>query len=228
MAEYLTFVYDDEVNGESVSLATTAAWKYYSRFAGYYPVPDERPPLLEYYGDVYGAGPVVLFRQIEALFSRAEVMQALALLLGTERAIGVADVKAALEQTTGADLTAYFARWVTGEGAPTWPLFGVTLTDRGAGDWDVTVTQANAEAGLFGTAFAIRLTGDNGESEDVWIDLGPDGKAIHTVAASPGFPVTNHRFDPKGHTLAIEGPAPTAAPTPRPTRTNPWVAAKRP
>lgn len=224
MAEYLTFVYDEETSGETVSLPTTAAWKYYSRFAGYYPVPGEAPPLLEYYGDVYGPGPVILFRQIEALFSRADVMQALAMLLGTERAIGVTDVKAALEQTTGADLTAYFDAWVYGEGTPSWPLFGVTLTDRGAGDYDVTVTQANPET-LFGTAFAIRLTGDNSETHDVWIDLGPDGKAVHTVTASPGFPVTGHRFDPYGHTLATEGPAPTAT---RGPRVNPWVAPPRP
>jgi aminopeptidase N len=202
MAEYLTFVFEDEVLDASVALATARAWRTFSRFAEYHPVPMERPPLLDYYGDVYGPGPMVLFRQVEALFGRAPVMAALADLLGAERAIAVADVQAALEAATGADLAGYFDAWVYGEGAPAWPAFEVAIAQEDAGPATVTVRQAQPEGRLFGCAFEVRLTGGPDERLDLWFDLGADGAPEASQVVEPGFEVTGFVFDPGAHTLA--------------------------
>jgi aminopeptidase N len=125
MAEYLSFVYEAEVKPGDAAI-TAKAWKTFSGRAAYYPVPAEKPPLFDYYGDVYGPGPMILFRQVEALTSRAQVVAALKMLLGEPRALSVDEVIAALQTTTGMDLGAYVAAWVKGTGAPVWPRFVAT------------------------------------------------------------------------------------------------------
>ena len=224
MAEYLTYVFDDQ-RDPAIAAKTASAWKYFAGGAAYYPMPmdDPRPALLDYYGDAYGPGPMVLFHQLERLYSRDDVMAALAMLLGTERSIGVDDVKTALETTTGADLTNYFNAWVYGSGKPAWPRFSVQALDAGGGDYNVLVAQLDPQNGLYGCAFAVELTGDNpGESDEVWVDMGPDGKTSQMVTASPGFSVTGWTFDPHADCLAYEGPV--AAPAAAQPRINPWVA----
>jgi aminopeptidase N len=168
-------------------------------------VPGERPPLIDYYGHVYGPGPLVFFRQLEALFDRGAVLSALQSLLGTARAIGVDDVRAALEAATGADLGDYFDAWVYGEGRPRWPEFRVTITDAGAGDVQVHVEQVTPADRLMGCAFAIELFGAGDEdSLEVWFDLGVGGARERAQQVAVPFPVTGHRFDPGAHCLAFE------------------------
>lgn len=225
MAEYLTFVFDDENQAPEIGAATPRAWKSFSQRAEFHPVPGESPALLDFYGDVYGPGPMVLFRQLEALFDRDKVMGALQMLLGRAHAIGVADVKAALETTTGVDLTGYFEAWVYGEGAPVWPRFSVTTSATGPGTIDVTVTQDNAAQGLRGCAFAVTLTGDGGETEDVWFDLGVDGMAAKTESAAVAFAVTGHTLDSVANCLAYDTAATVNASAPT---VNPWRAERAP
>ncbi|MBA3540128.1 MAG: hypothetical protein H0T79_10915 [Deltaproteobacteria bacterium] len=127
MAEYLAFVYEDTSN-PIVGRATANAWKQYSAQAAFFPVPGELPPLFDYYGDVYGPGPMVLFRQLEALTSRDQVIAALKTLLGQPRALSVDDVVAALATSTGLDLGPYAAAWIHGTGAPELARVQLTLT----------------------------------------------------------------------------------------------------
>lgn len=222
MAEYLTYAFTDEQVSPAAAQTTAAAWKLFSGAAQFHPVPAEAPPLLDYYGDVYGPGPMILFRQLEVMFSREQVMAAIAELLG-ERVIGVADVQAALEAATSADLAAYFDRWIYGEGVPVYPRFEIAVADNGDGTYGVTATQLELEYGLAGAAFAVRLTGDNpGETHDVAFNLGPDGAETTTITATPGFAVTGHRFDPLASTLAQELRTSAAPPALR-GRANPWV-----
>lgn len=221
MAEYLAFAFED-VDTPDVAVRTARAWRAFAQRAEYYPVPDERPPLLDYYGDVYGAGPMVLFRQIEAMFGRDAVLAALADLLGRPRAIGVADVRAALEAATGADLSGYFDAWVYGSGAPQWPRVTIVVDDDGTG---VTVTATQVTGGrVFGVAFPVRLAGDGeGDAVDVWLDFGVDGARVARATASPGFAVTGWQVDPDAYSLVVEdagAAAPPAAPR------NPWLAAR--
>jgi aminopeptidase N len=221
MAEYLSFLYEDMTRPD-VAKTTALAWKSFANGADYYPVPEEEPPLLDYYGHVYGPGPMILFRQLEALFSRDDVLTALTMLLGSERAIGVDDVQAALEAATGADLAAYFDRWVRGTGAPVWPQFSIATADAGGGMLDVTVTQTNAASGLAGCAFAVQLRGAAAEDTvDVWFDLGVDGSESATQrVATPAFAITSTALDPHGHCLAY--PATAAQAPRRPAGWTPW------
>ncbi len=224
MAEYLTFVYTD-TRDPATAQQSASAWKQFSSFAAFYPVPAEAPALLDYYGDVYGPGPLVLFRHLEAIFDRETVMAALRTLLGSPRALSIGDIQEALETTTGADLENYFQLWVYGEGTPARPQYSVTIEPQGDGTVATTVVQENDQDGLFGCAFMVRLLGaDTGEELDVWFNLGVSGAKTTTVSSTPAFVVNAHTFDPMAHCLATEVSGSNAK-TPGPTRYNPWVVA---
>ncbi len=94
MAEYLAFVFEDETAGlGDDASATLASWRQSASTADHWPVPDEDIPLVSFYGGAYGPGPMILFRQLEVMFSRAQVITALRSLLGRERALTVDDVR---------------------------------------------------------------------------------------------------------------------------------------
>lgn len=196
MVEYITYVFEDETQPATVPRRTLSYWKALTGRADWYPVPGERPELIDYYGDVYGAGSLILFRQVEGLFGRDAVMAALAELLGEPRTLSMAEVQDALERATGADLEVYFQRWVYGEGAPAWPHVAVDITGDSPGELTVTATQiVDDDGGWFGCAFAIELTGDGDETAEVWIDYGPDGAETVTETVTVDFPVTGHVVD---------------------------------
>jgi aminopeptidase N len=213
MVEYLTHVYEDQT-APQVAAQTRNLWKASSIGALYHPVPEERPALLDFYGDVYGPGPLILFHQVEKLSSRAQVLTALEGLLGTPRALSVAEVEAALAAATGLDLDDYFAAWAHGTGAPVWPTYAVSYA---AGI--LNVTQANAASGVKPCVFKVTLRGDNGESMTVDVDTfrnGPD----QSIPVTPAFAVTQTFVDLENDCLALPALA-TSAPAPR---VNPWVA----
>src|SRR5439155_1615596 len=124
MAEYLPFTYEDSTGGATVSSRTAGSWKLFANGATYFPVPDDMPALIDYYGE----GPMILFRQVEALSSRAAVIAALQTLLGSPHAMSVDDVIAALSASTGLDLTQYGKDWLHGTGKPDWPRMQVSFT----------------------------------------------------------------------------------------------------
>lgn len=224
-AEYLSFVFENEqLESPIQSRVAASKWKLWAATDLYYPVPLDHPPLVEFSGTGYGPGPLTLFRHFEALYDRDTVMEAMADLLGQTRAIGVADVKDAMARATGADLDAYFDRWVYGEGPPSWPHFTVTVTDLGGGDVDVNVAQDAPDDGLYGCAFSLWLQNtDTDQQLEVWIDLGLAGVAEKTVSAHPGFTVNRTMFDPDTYCLAnVPQLADRAALRP------PWRAPTRP
>lgn len=216
MVEYLAYVYEAETD-PAAAAATRKYWKAASNGARYFPVPgdDPRPALIEYYGDVYGPGPVVLFLQIEGLASRDAVLTALESLLGTPRALSVAEVEAALADATGLDLTAYFAAWVHGTGAPAWPRFSASYA---AGE--LHVAQTNTASGVRPCKFSVELKGAGpADSRKVPVDTftgGPDQTI--PVTPAPTFTVTSTVIDPDSECLAY--PA-TAAAAPEHVRP-PW------
>ena len=229
MAEYLPFTWEDEHISTTVSAQTAAGWKLMAANAHWYPSPIDDPPptLYQYYGDAYGPGPMVLFRQIEAMYGRAAVIDALKLVLGRQGAISIADLQGALETTTGANLTPYFDAWVYGTGVPAWPKAAITITPTGVGT-NVTVSAAmtTADGVARGCAFHVRLA-DAGatQSFDVPLSTGPDGTAQATWSGDPGFVVASHVVDPLSECLVTEGTAfaPAADEPPR-LFVNPWVA----
>lgn len=222
MAEYLTWITEDTQLAPTVGPKTVAAWKNYSGFSQYFLVPGEHPDLLTYYGDVYGPGPMILFHQLDVMYGRPAIITALQSLIGQpgERAISVDDVQHALEQATGADLTTYFANWVHGSGAPSWPTAKITTTDMGGGQVQVAVAVATADGKPRGCKFHVRLVGATpAETFDVPVDLGVDGMAFTPVVVSPGFTVTSTTLDPFGECLVY----PSTMPKPDPhRRVEPW------
>jgi aminopeptidase N len=195
MAEYLAYVYEDMADPPA-ALATLAAWKQFSNGSGFHPVPMEKPPLFEYYGDVYGPGPMIFFRQIEVLSSRAQVIDALKSVLGSPRALSVDDVIAALEAKTGLDLDAYAAAWIRGTGAPVWPRATVTFTAPNM----LRVVQTAATTKR--CKFSVALTGGAGERMVVAVDTFRNG-TDQMLTVTPGFTVTGTELDPLRECLVL-------------------------
>lgn len=197
MAEYLSFVYEDEheeLRGDAS--ATLASWRAASGTADHYPAPVEDLPLVSFYGSAYGPGPMILFRQLEVMFSRRQVLAALRTLLGRERALTIDDVRVALEASTGARLERYVNAWMRGTGAPAWPGATVERADRGDGSVTVTVRVQTRDAVVRPCRFTVRLTGAPGQSFDVPITVGLDGAQPMPVTVRPGFAVTGDEVNP--------------------------------
>jgi len=212
MAEYLAYVYEDMADPPA-ALQTATAWKSFSNGSSFYPVPMEKPALFDYYGDVYGPGPMILFRQLEALSSRAQVIDALKRVLGAPRALSVDELLAALEMTTGLDLDAYAAAWIHGTGAPEWPR--VTLTFTPPSTLRVVQTTAVTKRCKFSVALAEMGTANR---MVVPVDTFRNG-VDQTITVTPNFTVTATELDPSRECLVL--PSAFAAP---PRTRHPWVS----
>lgn len=219
MAEYLTYVWED-MNDPTVAQRTASAWKQFSRTAQYYPVPMNMPALFDFYGDVYGPGPMVLFRQLEVLTSRAQVLDALKMVLGMPRALSVDEVVAALEQTTGLDLDEYAAAWIRGSEAPDWPRYAVTFTP-GAGETSTLVLDlTNEKPNKRGCKFHVALRGASPDEQQlVEVDTFT-GEVDQTLdVPTPAFTVTSIALDPRAECLVY-----LASSTPRTVGRHPWLS----
>ena len=179
-------------------------------------MPDDKPELFDYYGDAYGPGPMVLFRQLEVLTSRDQVLTAIKSVLGHPHALSVDEVVAALSQSTGLDLTAYSAAWIHGSGKPAWPTVQVSYTPA-AGTSTLNVTQVTSTDKR--CKFHVALDGDTaGQQTLVAVDTFRDGLMQSIPVATPPYTVTNIVLDPLGECL-VYGAAFVA-----PARFNPWQA----
>lgn len=218
MAEYLAYVYEDIADREAAP-RTVNAWKSYSVGARYFPVPGEQPPLFDYYGDVYGPGPMILFRQIEAMSSREQVIAALQTVLGAQRALSVDDVLAALEASTGLDLGAYAAAWIRGTGAPVWPTVRLSYMVGDATDF----LRVEHVAGVERTCkFHVLVKGATAaEQLLVPVDLREGADQTIPIQPQPTFTVTATELDPLRECIVL--PATTALVAPHALR-HPWLS----
>jgi aminopeptidase N len=212
MAEYLSFVYED-MSDAAVSAATSGTWVNGASASQFYPVPGEMPELFDYYGDAYGEGPMILFRQLEVLTSRDAVLAAIASVLGHRHVLSVDDLIAALADKTGLDLDAYAAAWVHGTGKPVWPHVTLTFTP-GTGTSMLAVHQTMALEKR--CKFHVAIVGANpGEVVEVAVDTFRDGTDQTLSVPTPAFAVTGTTLDPHHECLvfgsAIQGPAPAPA-----------------
>jgi len=196
MAEYLPYVWED-MQSSIYGQKTAAAWKSFSVGAAYYPVPLGSPELFDYYGDVYGPGPMILFRQLEVLASRAQVIAAIqSALAGGAHALSVDALLAALETSTGLDLDAYAAGWIRGNGAPAWPKYNVTYTPG-----SLQLVQANKGPNPLGCKFHVALRGSTaGEEQLVEVNTFANG-VDQTIAVTPAFTVADVVLDPLAECL---------------------------
>jgi aminopeptidase N len=217
MAEYLAYVYEDMVDVPAAA-KTASAWKGFSSGARFFPVPDDKPELFDYYGDVYGPGPMILFRQLEVLTSRAQVIAAIQSVLGRPHALSVTELVAALETSTGLALTDYAAAWIHGTGAPEWPEIATVFTP-GADTSTLRVTQANATNRT--CKFHVALVGANpGEQTTIAVDTFRDGVDQTLTVPTPAYAVTRVDLDPLRECLVF----PKASAVARPRATHPWAA----
>lgn len=200
MAEYLAYAY--EAQAEPAAAAATAVyWKRASTGAKYFPVPGDKPALFDYYGDVYGPGPMILFRQLEVMTSRDQVIAAIASVLGQPRALSVDEVVAALSAKTGLDLTAYAAAWIHGSGAPEWPVINATYSAV-AGTLHVTQTKGTTRR----CKFHVGLKGAGaGELALVEVDTFKNGIDQTLTVPAPAFAVTQTVLDPQSECLVFAG-----------------------
>ncbi|HEU0029351.1 MAG TPA: M1 family aminopeptidase [Kofleriaceae bacterium] len=222
MAEYLAYVYEDMADAPS-GVATASAWKSFSAGARYFPVPADKPELFDYYGDVYGPGPMILFRQLEVLSSREQVIAALQTVLGTPRALSVDQLIEALQTSTGLPLADYAAAWIHGSGAPDWPRIATTFTP-GAQTSSLHVQLTNPAAGSAQRTckFHVGLVGANaGETQLVEVDTFRNGIDQTLTVPTPAFTVASIALDPLRECLVF--PATTAKPSPR---VHPWLTAR--
>ena len=210
MAEYLAFVWED-MNDASISTTTAEVWKADSASVTHYPVPQDQPALFDYYSDVYGPGPFVLFRQLEVMSSRAQVISALQSVLGSPHTLSVDDVLAALSASTGLDLATYAAGWIEGSGTPAWPKISASFADG-----MLHVTSSNPAMGCM---FHVELVGaDPTQTLSVPVDTFHGG-ADQMIAAAPSFTVVSYVIDPGHECLVFDsGIAPAVRSRP------PWVA----
>jgi aminopeptidase N len=218
MAEYLSFVYESETRPAYAAL-TLGSWKSNAPRAAYHPVPEERPELFDFYGHVYAPGPMVLFRQLEAMTSREQVLDALAMVLGQERALSVADVQAALEATTGLDLDTYFDIWVRGTGAPTWASFMIQVT-REPPSQHIQLTETT-DGALHPCDFDVELRGADGERARVRFERGLQPDSFMNVDTDVPWVITSTVLDPDHECLAY--PAAAAHRELAPPGWSPWV-----
>ena len=220
MAEYLSYVYED-MQDPTVARKTAGAWKRTGQNAQYYPVPEDMPALFDYYGDVYGPGPMVLFRQLEVLSSREAVLSGLQSVLGSPRALSVDELVAALEQSTGLDLDSYAAAWIRGSAAPDWPRYDVTFTpDTALGTSTLALDQINEQAEARGCKFHVALQGANvGEREEIEVDTFTGGADQTLTVPTPAFTVTTIVLDPLAECLVY-----LASSTPRTLPRKAWVS----
>jgi aminopeptidase N len=227
MAEYLSYVWED-MNDAAVASTTAAAWKLFGSTAKFYAVPQDTPApeLITYYGDVYGPGPMILFRQLEVMSSRAQVIAALQSLLGTPHAISIDDVLAALATKTGIDLSGYRKAWLENSGAPKWPQIDLTYT--AAATTTLAIHDVTAQTPYKGCKFHVALHGANATDVAlVAIDTFGGGPDQTIVVQPPAFPVTSLEIDPLHECLVFLGvSSPRTLPVVPSRVARPWVAVR--
>ena len=213
-AEYLSYVFEDEQRPPAEAAASLAYWDTVSLQSDHYPRPtdDPTPPVEQFYGDVYGPGPMVLYVQLETMLGRQAVLDGIASFLSTPGARTVTELRTALETASGKDLAAYFDAWVFGKGAPEWPTMTVTASQ--AGDQvTVTVTQSNASQTLYGCAVEVQVNGAT-QSATALVDFGvAPSSASASATVTLAEPVVSTQLDP-GHRVVAREPALASAPAP--------------
>jgi aminopeptidase N len=160
IAEYLTYVFEEEYLGEHEASASRAYWDSISRWADFHPRPtdDPAPSIADFYGDAYGPGPLVLFIQLEPLLGRDTLLAAIQSFVATPGGRSVADLKLVMEQVSGEDLGPYFDAWVFGKGKPAWPRF-IAETEQVGSEVTITLTQQSGSSKIYGCAVEVRVDG---------------------------------------------------------------------
>lgn len=215
-AEYLAYVFEDEQRPPAEAAASLAYWSSISLQSSYYPRPTDDPPpaVQDFYGDVYGPGPMVFYVQLESLLGRKAVLDGIKGFLAQPGALAVADLQKALETSSGLDLKPYFDAWAFGKGKPEWPTIAVSTAQTG-NTVTVTVTQKNASKKLYGCKVEVEVLGAT-TSALATIDFGvaPTSDTA-TATVTLAEPVVSTQVEPRHRLVTrVAKPGVPAAPEP--------------
>lgn len=216
-SEYIPYVFEDEHLPASVAASSLAYWDAIALQATYFPRPtdDPAPAVSEFYGDVYGPGPMVLYVQLEAMIGRPNVLAGLKSFLAEPGVRSVDDLRVALEGASGKDLKPYFDAWVFGAGKPEWPTFSIETSAVG-NEVTVTLTQENASGKVYPCVVEVDVLGAT-QTVTANVDFGFDPKSPTASAKiTMSEPVASTSLDPRHRLVArLKAAAPLAKPTPR-------------
>jgi aminopeptidase N len=217
IAEYLTYVIEDEQGNPGEADDSRAYWDKAAVQAKHFPRPtdDPTPPITAFYGDVYGAGPMVLFVQLEPIVGRAALLAAIASFLATPGARSVAELREAIEQASGQDLGAYFSAWAFGAGKPAWPVLAATV-DQVEDEVTVTLTQQGPKP--FGFVVEVDVVGTSQQATAL-VDFGPaPSSASASAVVTLAEPVVEVVVDPRHRVIDLSAKAVASDPA-----TDVWI-----
>jgi aminopeptidase N len=202
-AEYLAYVFEDEQRPPAEAAASLAYWASISLQSTYFPRPTDDPPpaVQDFYGDVYGPGPMVFYVQLESLLGRKVVLDGIKKFLAQPGALAVADLEKAIEASSGLDLKPYFDVWAFGKGKPEWPTLAVSTAQTG-NTVTVTVTQQNASKKLYGCKVEVEVLGATTKAMAT-IDFGTAPKSdTATATVTLAEPVVGTTLEPRHRLVA--------------------------
>jgi aminopeptidase N len=202
-AEYLAYVFEDEQRPPAEADASLAYWASISLQSSYFPRPTDDPPpaVQDFYGDVYGPGPMVFYVQLESLLGRKVVLDGIKKFLAQPGALAVADLEKAMEASSGLDLKPYFNVWAFGKGKPEWPTLAVSTAQTG-NTVTVTVTQKNASKKLYGCKVEVEVVGAT-TSAMATIDFGTaPASDTATAMVTLAEPVVGTTLEPRHRLVA--------------------------
>jgi aminopeptidase N len=199
IAEYLTYVAEEDLRPAEEAAATRRAWNSAGRFAVYWPQPldEPAPPTQALLHVGYGTGPMALFLQLEPYLGRRVVLEGIRRFLAEPGTRGTGELRGALEAAAGGvSLAGYWAAWVEGRGEPLRPQFvAETVGDT------LTVRQVQAEPAV-PCEVEVDVRGASGAQRRVAarFDLHAPERAV-TLSLGLGEPVEAVRVDPEERVL---------------------------
>jgi aminopeptidase N len=197
MAEYLPYAYLTTAGVDAS--AGPRLWKRLALDAAHFAIPVEEVALVDFYGEAYAAGPMLLFHQLEAAVPQPAILDAMAQLVQPGRVLTVDDVTAGLiaaasDPASVAGPAALQFGWLRGTGAPAWPHDLVQLAPSG-GDVDWSIDQVSPAGRLMPCALELSLLGGGGARADIEAQDWPAPAAELSGTASPGFAVDSAALD---------------------------------
>jgi len=197
IAEYLSYVFEDEHRAPEEAATSLLYWTAVGIQARHFlrPTDQPMPAIQDFYGDVYGSGPM-MFVQLESLVGRPAVLDGITHFLAAPGARSFDELRAALELSSGVGLAPYFNAWVFGAGTPEWPTFAIATSQ--TGDLvTVTVTQQNASNKRYGCKLEVAVHGAASRAVAV-VDFGvAPTSATATATVTLAEPVVSTVVDPR-------------------------------
>jgi len=117
--------------------------------------------------------------------------------------------KSHLEAVSGQDFTEFFNDWVYNEG---YPIYTVNVENLGENQSRITINQTTSHASVsfFEMPVPLRLTGSNGQTQDIVLNNTTNGQQF---TVSTPFSVTGISFDPNKNIISKNSTATLAKPS---------------